>query len=426
MCKNNTGKILMFGVFSLVLGAAAGAVVWIVVSLANLGIMLLWNILPKAIGVTAEPGRLGFVIYSLCICIAGGVIIGLWQRKNGILPDETEQVMGRIRRKGSYPYSRIHVLVISALLPIIFGGTIGPEAGLIGIIAAICCLVGDILKRKGDEVAALAEAGMAAAAGAIFNAPLFGIAYNIESMRGKSRNRKRLVSKKVRVFIYVMGVIGGMSVMMLLSKVFGGGSGLPRFDARHAMGLAQWKWFVPMLVLSVLFGLYYLLMRYMTRAIGGLLEKRRVTSCVIAGVVAAIVTSLAPFTAFSGEEGISQLMENWQAVSPAVLVAAAVLKLFTVNVCVNLGWRGGSIFPLMFSGVSAGYAFALLAGMDEVFAVAVFCAGLYSYVNRKPISAIMILLLCFPVTYILPIAAASFAASFIPAPGVLLRTNSAE
>ena len=41
MSRNRTGKILMFGVFSLVLGAAAGAVVWIVVSLANLGIMLL-------------------------------------------------------------------------------------------------------------------------------------------------------------------------------------------------------------------------------------------------------------------------------------------------------------------------------------------------------------------------------------------------
>ena len=212
--------------------------------------------------------------------------------------------------------------MISALLPIIFGGTIGPEAGLIGVVAAVCCLVGDILKWKGDEVAALAEAGMAAAVGAIFNAPLFGIADNLESVRGKGKNRKRLVSKKTRIFIYVMGVIGGMAVMMLLSKAFGGGSGLPRFDARHAMGLAQWKWFVPMLVLSVLFGLYYLLMRYMTRSIGGLLEKYRVTSCVIAGVVVAIVTSLAPFTSFSGEEGISQLMENWQAVSPAVLVAS--------------------------------------------------------------------------------------------------------
>lgn len=426
MSRNRTGKILMFGVFSLVLGAAAGAVVWIVVSLANLGIMLLWDLLPKAIGVTAEPGKLGFVIYSLCICIAGGVIIGLWQRKNGILPDETEQVMGRIKRSGSYPYNRIHILVISALLPIIFGGTIGPEAGLIGVVAAVCCLVGDILKWKGDEVAALAEAGMAAAVGAIFNAPLFGIADNLESVRGKGKNRKRLVSKKTRIFIYVMGVIGGMAVMMLLSKAFGGGSGLPRFDARHAMGLAQWKWFVPMLVLSVLFGLYYLLMRYMTRSIGGLLEKHRVTSCVIAGVVVAIVTSLAPFTAFSGEEGISKLMENWQAVSPAVLVAAAVLKLFTVNVCVDLGWRGGSIFPLIFSGVAAGYAFASLAGMDGAFAVAVFCAGIYSYVNRKPVSVIMILLMCFPVTYILPIAAASFAASFIPAPKVLLRSVKTE
>ncbi|MFR4019149.1 MAG: hypothetical protein ACLT01_08000, partial [Clostridia bacterium] len=108
MSRNRTGKILMFGVFSLVLGAAAGAVVWIVVSLANLGIMLLWDLLPKAVGVTAELGRLGFVIYSLCICIAGGIIIGLWQRKNGILPDETEQVMGRIKRSGSYPYNRIH------------------------------------------------------------------------------------------------------------------------------------------------------------------------------------------------------------------------------------------------------------------------------------------------------------------------------
>ena len=54
MSRNRTVKILMFGVFSLVLGAAAGAVVWIVVSLANLGIMLLWDLLPKAVGVTAE------------------------------------------------------------------------------------------------------------------------------------------------------------------------------------------------------------------------------------------------------------------------------------------------------------------------------------------------------------------------------------
>jgi hypothetical protein len=43
-------------------------------------------------------------------------------------------------------------------------------------------------------------------------------------------------------------------------------------------------------------------------------------------------------------------------------------------------------------------------------------AALYGYMMRKPAAAIAILMLCFPVTYILPIAASAIISSKIPTP----------
>lgn len=34
---------------------------------------------------------------------------------------------------------------------------------------------------------------------------------------------------------------------------------------------------------------------------------------------------------------------------------------------INMGWRGGHFFPVIFSGVSLGYGLALLTGADPVF-----------------------------------------------------------
>lgn len=92
------------------------------------------------------------------------------------------------------------------------------------------------------------------------------------------------------------------------------------------------------------------------------------------------------------------------------------LKLLLVNLCINLGWKGGHIFPVIFSGVSAGYAMAMILGIEPVFAVAVTTAALCGYIMRKPVMVIGVLLLCFPVTMIIPLAAAAYIGSIIPTP----------
>mgnify|MGYP002572812422 CR=1 FL=1 len=102
--------------------------------------------------------------------------------------------------------------------------------------------------------------------------------------------------------------------------------------------------------------------------------------------------------------------------SAKILILTALAKMLLVNLCISLGWRGGSIFPLIFSGVAAGYAFAAITGIDPNFAVAAMTAGLYGYVSRKPVMTVAVLLMCFPPVYIFPLAGAAVIASKVPIP----------
>lgn len=413
-------KILSFGLLAFILGAAAGAVVWIILKVMNVGIDLLWEFLPEKLGME------NCIIYNLVICLAGGVVIGMWQRKYGLLPENMEQVMGRVKREGFYPYDRLHIIAAAALLPLIFGGALGPEAGLTGLIVGLCYFVGDKLKYKADEVAALAETGMAAALGVIFAAPLFGIVGNLEPDNWSRSERRRLADKKTRVFLYIMGVLGGLAVMMGLGKLLGSSGGLPRFDMHHQIGIEQWKWFPVLLITGMIFGLLYMAVDRITEAIGKRLLNYRIISCMIAGVAVAVMGYFLPLTMFSGEHQMGELMVQWHDYSPMVLILSAIGKILLVNLCINLGWRGGNIFPLIFAGTTVGYAMAAVVGMDGALAVAVTVAALYAYIMRKPFTVAAVLLLCFPVTYIIPVLVSAFIASRVPVPSKLLKNNANE
>ena len=404
--------VMTICIIGLLLGFASGALIWIILRIMSLGIHALWIWLPFYLG--AEDS----LIYHLAVCAIGGLLIGLIRRRWGPLPDEMEQVLGRIRQKGGYPYDRLPLLAVAALLPLVFGAALGPEAGLTGIAAGLCCWVGDQLKCRGDQLAALAETGLAAALGAIFHAPLFGIAQNLEPDPGDGTEhyRTKLVSKRARIIIYCFGVAGGMLAIALSNRIYGAENGLPRFTFVHDVGLSQWKWFIPLLAIGMLFSLYYHLVDRITQKLGRRLLPHPMISCQIPAALMAVCGFYIPTVMFSGEEQLGELVTRWQTCTVSELLLTAVFKLFLVSVCINFGWRGGSIFPLIYSGACVGYAFALITGMDGAFAAAVVIASLYGYHIRKPLAVIAVLLLCFPVSYILPIAVAAFAVSKIPSP----------
>lgn len=401
-------SILVMSVYALPLGAVAGLVVWLVLKVINLGIEFLWTYLPEKTGHE--------VIYTFAVCIMGGIIIGLFQKRYGLLPDKLETVMATLKRDGTYPYDRLHILAIAAILPLIFGASLGPEAGLTGLITGLCCWIGDKLKIKGEELRELSEAGMAAVLGIIFNAPVFGFANNFEHSRAEN---KRYFSAKefklAKTIIYICGIAGGFGVMLLLGKLVGGGGGLPRFALEEKLVLADWKFFVIFAAAGIACGMLYMLFDLLSAKLAARIDKYRVTSCVIAGIALALVGLLLPLTMFSGEHQLGDIMENAGEMSLLVLILTPILKIFITNVCINFGWRGGNIFPVIFSGVSMGYALAFLTGVNPLFAVASTTAGCCGYIMRKPLTVVAVLFLCFPIRLIVPLLLAAYIASLIPA-----------
>ena len=125
--KNN----FLFLLYTILLGAVVGAIIWAFLKVMNLGIEFLWDYVPS---------KISFPLYTLIICTVGGLLIGLWKKKFGDYPEELNTVMGQVKKTGRYPYNNVFSVLGSALFPLLLGASIGPEAGLTGVIM-ICFIL---------------------------------------------------------------------------------------------------------------------------------------------------------------------------------------------------------------------------------------------------------------------------------------------
>ena len=155
-----------FVALALVLGFAIGFVVFAVMNLSSFLTGLLWNGLGGAVGIPVFP---------LVVCTLGGAVIGLWTWWSNDRVKPLDAVMKEFKETGSYKTNGAVKPVITFLLPLVFGGSIGFEAGLTGLITAGCCWIRDTLKRTGLRFVAVADATIAATIAAIFGTPLAGI-----------------------------------------------------------------------------------------------------------------------------------------------------------------------------------------------------------------------------------------------------------
>ena len=416
---------LLFLACVVLTGALAGAFVWAFFFLMDAGLGFLWNDGREALSGWLEGvapalarGPFGVALFPFIICLAGGLVIGLYEKKTGVRTEELNDVMAKVKRDGRYEYDNLGKLSIAALLPLLFGGSVGPEAGLTGVIAGLCTWVGDRMRRFGSDFRAMTMLGCQAALTALFTAPLYGFAAPLSGSADGAAGEDIVLPKAQKAFVYACAVVGALAAFMGLGAAFGGGMGMPRFEAAH-VGAAELAWLLPLALCGIACGWVFHASNKATAAASRAIGERPVAKALVGGLLLAICGTLLPYTLFAGESQTHMVMESYAAVGAAALIATAFVKAALTPACINFGWRGGHFFPVIFSGVCLGFGMALLTGADVVFCVAACTAALMGSVMRQPVMVVLLLFMCFPPAGIVCMLAAAALGSAIPLPKAL-------
>ena len=416
--------------------------------------------------------------FPLVTCAVGGLVIGLWTWFSHDRVQPLEHVMGEFKRTGSYRTNGAVRPIVSFLLPLVFGGSIGFEAGLTGIITSACCWIRDKLKEAGLRVASLAEVTIAASMAAIFGTPLAGIVAgaenqpddkaesvqdwetdevgrgvagrraadnankspdaNLVEVAGRRANRgfvsrvsetsslnvdEYTMRRGVKIVLYMAAACGAAGGVAAFSALFGASGGLPRFEPIAAT-YAELLWAVPCIILAYAMTLVYHGSSFafdgISRRLGGDMLGT-VAAPVIAGIVMGAIAMAFPYVLFPGEAQSEEIMGVWGTWTVVALLATGILKALVTPMCLKMGWMGGSFFPSIFAGVACGYGLAALTGADPMLMVTVTTTAYLAGVTRKPLLSLAILALCFPLTGLLWSGLAAAIGGSLPVPAAWLE-----
>lgn len=373
--------------FCVIIGAFASMVIWCFLKAVSLTTSFIWDWLPDAASLP---------FYTVLVCTVGGALIGIFRKKYGDYPEELSAVLGKIKNKKRYEYRNMPVMLIAAFLPLVIGSSVGPEAGMTGIIAGLCYWAGDNLKFARSNTDEYMEIGAAVTLSLLFRSPLFGIFAVEEENKEKEIPNLTRTSKTL---IYGITIASGSAVYLLLNNLFGAGmDSFPSFPAQELTG-TDYLMLIPYILCGCILSRFYHFTHHGCGHLAGKLPS--VLRETMGGLCLGIAGLFVPAAMFSGEEQMDILMGTYADYLPAVLIGLAFFKILLTNICILFGLKGGHFFPVIFAGVCLGYGTACLVLPESaghvVFAAAVVTSALLGGIMKKPLAVTMVLFLCFPV-----------------------------
>src|SRR3954452_9641144 len=269
---------------------------------------------------------------------------------------------------------------------LIGGVSLGPEGGL-GLLGGG---LGDWLSKRigADPETRRAHtlAGMAGAFGGLFAAPLLGPLMIAETARpGRNRPVERLIPT------VVASTLGFAVLYPVLGETFLGLYKLPVYD------LKVWHLFVAVGVgamSAVVAALTVVTMKLFAR-VAGRVRSNPVALITAGGLLIGLVAYLLPLTLFSGSTKLEVVVNEGPALGVGLLIATVVAKMITFAASLATGFIGGTVFPMLFIGGTAGMALhAIIPGIPAGLAVPAAMAAVPGAAVAIPFSLIAIVAFC--------------------------------
>ena len=406
--KRYINNATLIFVFAAVIGVLGGGFAYGYLKIANVGITIIWDWI---------PGMLDTKFYTLGMCLVGGLVIGSFHKIWGRYPDSMSEAIGRVKNEGSYPYDKMHLILAGSLIPIFFGGAVGPEGGLVSILLAFVFWAYDQLRMATQRMQNIISKSPDTPRGKVLKQMLAGLKCRPKNM---VFDASREMKTAELIFCGTAAGLIGLTTFILLSTFVGECISIPQLESSRVRLLDKVILMI-LIAAGIASGYLFAIFRKITNKFFDYTRTKdlHILNAVLGGAVLGVIGSVLPMSMFSGGSAMQALQYEYLQMTPILLLVIGVVKLFLTNVCIQSGWRGGHFFPLLFAGLSIGYGMSLLLDTNQVLCVCVVSASLLATVLQEPFAALILSLIFYPVEHIGWIAAASFAGGCIPMPKAL-------
>ncbi|WP_310991836.1 chloride channel protein [Aequorivita marina] len=321
-------------------------------------------------------------------------------------PGEMQLIVNNIRfNKGKLDPKNNPSMILSSLICVAAGGSLGPESPLVQVTGSTGSWMGKIFRLKGEELRSLSIAGMASGFTALFGAPLGGSLFSLEILHHKH------AVEYYQAIIPALVASGFSYIVFAIIVQLGWG---PMWDlpAYEMANFFDFGWAVLFAIFATIVGWGFI---FCTKFFKKLFEKLKTPiyiKTMIGGVLLGTIAFYIPLTRYFSHFEINDLLQENGTVQ--FLIGVLVFKIIAIAITVTSGWRGGFIIPLFFCGTALGLLLHTVFPSISLPLTIVSCmAAINACVTRTPMSTTILLATLTGFTYFIPILFASLTGYFL-------------
>ncbi|WP_317133880.1 chloride channel protein [Brumimicrobium oceani] len=321
-------------------------------------------------------------------------------------PGEISLIVNNIRfNKGKLDPKRNPSMILSSLLCVGSGGSLGPEAPLVQVTGSTGTWMGKLFRLKGEELRSMSIAGMAAGFTALFGAPLGGSLFALEILHHKhvvqyyKAITPALVSSLFSYVVFALVISLGLGALWHVPVY--------EYEGMFDFGLA-----VLYGIIAAAVGWFFI---YLTKSFKKIFEWKTMPiyiKMMIGGVILGLISYAFPITRYFSHYEVNELLTTQYTLW--MLIAILFFKIMAISITVTSGWRGGFIIPLFFVGATIGLIISeIFPDINASLAIICSMAAINSTVTRTPMSTTILVATLTGFTYLTPILFASLTGYFL-------------
>ena len=301
-----------------------------------------------------------------------GTLIYVTQRTTGYLPKKLGFIKIELHDTGTADYRYVLLQMIIPAFILTSGTSLGPEATLV----SSTVLYGVWILDKCRYLDAHWHDGWWATIKAM------SLPHRYLLARGKARRSESWWSPRTISYLAI-GIVS-----FYLTCKLGGERSVIVYLGHSNWQLNDLKWLLPLVIFGLIVGRCWLWLMVLLRNI--VLDRitRDIGLIALGGIAIYLATLFAPAINFSGMINFHLLATSWQHQSIAFLLLQSLLKLALLTICLNTGWLGGEIFPVLFCATAQGIALSqLLPQIDPIFLIGIFAISMGTVILESPLIA---------------------------------------